>query len=448
MRFVVGLACLLAASIALANGRGPLTNGIYFKPGDPHSLYVRSTFGLLISHDDGCTFNWYCEGNVGYGGNFDPKYGIATDGTIFATTFNGLRISRDGGCSFSTNASLPPETWIDALDISPNGEVWVGTASSGAPNDIYRSTDNGVTFQSRGMLSPTIWWKSVKIAKSNAMRVYIAGYQVAGTLPDGGQMQPTAHLFHSDDDGGTWIESPLTGVTYGATPVLTIAAIDPTNPDVAFVVSQGANPPMGDILYKTTDAGQTLTQVLAAGGVIGDVVIKDANTVYATTFVPNGMSVIGGPAYVSTNAGMSFSAMTGAPQLGCLGLREDGTLLGCGANWVPDYMAIAKSSDNAATWQKVWRFVELYGPGTCAAGNAEEDVCAEQQWGNLSAQFGVTGPSCGPLTGQVYGGIGSDPATPVNPKKKAGCCDAGSGPSGPVALAGLVMIWLRRNRRR
>ena len=56
-------------------------------------------------------------------------------------------------------------------------------------------------------------------------------------------------------------------------------------------------------------------------------------------------------------------------------------------------MALATSSDNAATWQKVWRFVELYGPGTCAAGTAEEDVCAEQQWGNLSAQFGVTGPS-------------------------------------------------------
>ena len=73
MRSVVGLALalVLAASAAHANGRPPLTNGIHFKPNDPHSLYVATTFGLLISHDDGCTMNWICEGNIGYGGD-DP----------------------------------------------------------------------------------------------------------------------------------------------------------------------------------------------------------------------------------------------------------------------------------------------------------------------------------------------------------------------------------------
>ncbi len=448
MQRVVGLAVVLAAAAAYANGRGPLTNGIYFKPGDVHSLYVRSTFGLLISHDDGCTMNWFCEGDVGYGGNFDPKYAVATDGTIFATTFSGLRVSRDDGCSFTTNASLPPDTWIDALDIGPTGEVWVGTASSGAPNDIYASTDNGMTFQSRGMLSGTIWWKSVKVAKSNPMRVYVAGYQVAGTLPDGGQMQPTAHLFHSDDDGAHWTESPLAGVTYGATPVLLVAAVDPTNPDVAFVVSQGGNPPAGDLLYKTTDAGTTLTQVLAAAGTIGDVVIKDANTVYVTTLVPNGMSMIGGPAYVSSNAGMSFTPLANAPQLGCLGLRADGVLVGCGANWQPDYMAVATSADSAATWQKVWRFVELYGPATCPAGTPEQDTCAEQQWPTLASQFGVTGPACGALQGQVFGGVtGADPP-PTTTKKKTGCCDAGTGPTGPLVLGGLVALALRRKKKK
>ena len=91
------IALVLASGIAHANGRPPLTNGVFFKSGDPHSQYVRTTFGLLISHDDGTTFNWVCEQNIGYGGVFDPKYAIATDGTIFATTFTGLRVSRDGG---------------------------------------------------------------------------------------------------------------------------------------------------------------------------------------------------------------------------------------------------------------------------------------------------------------------------------------------------------------
>ena len=140
------LALVLATAVAYANGRPPLTNGIFFRPGDAHSLYLRTTFGLLISHDDGCTFDWVCEQNIGYGGQFDPKYAIATDGTIFATTFTGLRVSHDGGCSFQNTG---PGIWIDAIDIGPTGEVWIGTAESGQPNDVYASSNNGVEFSSR-----------------------------------------------------------------------------------------------------------------------------------------------------------------------------------------------------------------------------------------------------------------------------------------------------------
>jgi len=53
MRLVVVAGLVLALeSLAGANGRPPLTNGIHFKPGDPHSLYVATTFGLLVSHDE------------------------------------------------------------------------------------------------------------------------------------------------------------------------------------------------------------------------------------------------------------------------------------------------------------------------------------------------------------------------------------------------------------
>ena len=59
--FAITVAAAVATSgIASANGRAPLTNGVTFRPGDPHSLYVRSTFGLLVSHDDGCSFRWVC----------------------------------------------------------------------------------------------------------------------------------------------------------------------------------------------------------------------------------------------------------------------------------------------------------------------------------------------------------------------------------------------------
>ena len=106
MRWLV--AVVLAPAVALADGRAPLTNGVHFQPGDDRSIYVATTFGLLISHDDGCSFRWVCEQNIGYAGTFDPRYRIASDGAIFATTFTGLRVSRDGGCSFTTATSEAP----------------------------------------------------------------------------------------------------------------------------------------------------------------------------------------------------------------------------------------------------------------------------------------------------------------------------------------------------
>src|SRR4051812_33052564 len=189
---------LLVPVAALANGRAPATNGIHFQPGDDHALYVATTFGLLISHDDGCSFRWVCEENMGYGGTFDPRYRIARDGTIFATTFNGLRVSRDGGCTFTTaTAEAAPGdpgaiagAWISAIDIAPTGDVWVTTTNDG-PNDVYRSTDNGATFAPSGLASSTILWKSIAVAPSRAARIYATGYQVGGALPGGGTTPPS-----------------------------------------------------------------------------------------------------------------------------------------------------------------------------------------------------------------------------------------------------------------
>src|SRR5687767_13958439 len=145
MRWVV-LVSLVLTSIAHGNGRAPQTIGIYPKPGEPQTVFLATTFGLLVTTDDGCTFRWMCEDNIGYAGTSEPAYAIGSDGTIFATTYDGLRVSRDGGCSFQTATA---DVWVDALDLGPTGEVWIGTAETGGSNDILSSLDNGMTFQSR-----------------------------------------------------------------------------------------------------------------------------------------------------------------------------------------------------------------------------------------------------------------------------------------------------------
>ncbi|HEX7839202.1 MAG TPA: sialidase family protein, partial [Kofleriaceae bacterium] len=366
MRPSAACIAVLCPVLALAQGRAPLTSGVHFRPGDPRSIYVATTFGLLISRDDGCSFRWVCPQNIDGAGALDPSYGsssrpsyrpkyrIARDGTIFATTFRGLRVSRDGGCSFTTATSGAPagdpgriaDAWIDAIDLAPTGDLWVTTADSGKPNDVYRSTDNAETFRSAGLLSPSIWWKSVVVAPSRARRIYATGYQVAGTLGGGGQRPPTAHLEVSDDTGTRWQESPLTGVAFGAVPEVLVLGVDPGDPDIVFLSSVLASAP-GDRLYRSSDGGRTWTDVLDTVSPIVDLAaLPDGGVLVATR---------GAGAFRSTDHGASFQPMVGAPPLACIGQRGDGAVFGCGATGEPDFQAVARSQ-GGRTWNEVFRF--------------------------------------------------------------------------------------------
>jgi hypothetical protein len=412
------------STAAHANGRAPVTNGVFFQTNDDQSLYVRSTFGLLISHDAGCSFRWTCEDNIGYAGTYDPMYAVAADGTVFATTYDGLRVSRDHGCSFTTATSELPAgapgriagIWVDAVDIGPTGEVWVATADSMHPNDVLRSTDGGVTFVSRGLSSPMMRWVSVVVAPSDALHAYAAGYQVT---------PPTAQVLSTIDGGAHWTPAALTDVQLAGMPIVTVAAVDPANAQHVYLVSAGANG-LGDRLYRSTDGAASFHEVLATTKPITSVVIRDALTV---------LVVSGDGTFHSSDGGASFGSAAISPQLGCLGKRPDGTLVGCAANWDPDFMAVGRS-DDASQWQKVFRFIELDGPLACPVGTAGHDMC-EPKWAGIKEQFGVTGPMCSTATD-----LPPDPVDGgVSPPKPGGCCDAHDGSPISLGLLTLLTVW-------
>jgi hypothetical protein len=429
----LALGSVMPTTAAHANGRPPVTNGVFFQTNDSQALYVRSTFGLLISHDGGCSFRWTCEQNIGYGGPFDPSYAVAADGTLFATTItNGLRVSRDGGCSFTTaTAELPADApgriadmWVDAVDIGPTGEVWVATSDGIKPNDVLRSTDGGVTFVSRGLSSPVMWWKSVVVAPSDAMHVYVSGYQVANP-------PSTAQVLSTTDGGQHWTPASLAGVQLAGTPIVTVAAVDPTDAKRLFLVSTGASDAtgangMGDRLYRSIDGGASFTEVLATTRPIANVVIRDAMAVVV---------VAGDGTFRSGDGGATFGSAATSPQLGCLGKRPDGTLFGCAPNWDPDFMAVGRS-DDASQWQKVFRFIELDGPLACPAGTPGHDICDQQLWPSIREQFGVTGPMCATATD-----LPVDLVDAVAPTKAGGCCDAGDGSPFGLGLLTVLTAW-------
>src|SRR5262245_59018704 len=102
-RLLLGSLCVTALAVlaglardARANGRPAGTSTITFQRGLETTIVAGMTFGVLVSKDGGATWDWMCEDAVGYGGMYDPDYAVTSSGAVFATTFDGLKVMRDG----------------------------------------------------------------------------------------------------------------------------------------------------------------------------------------------------------------------------------------------------------------------------------------------------------------------------------------------------------------
>lgn len=438
MKRALALAIVMAtAAPAFANGRFPASTSLAYKPGDDQTVALGLTFGLVLSNDDGAHWYWMCEQSIGYGGTFDPKYAIGPDGTLYATTFDGLRVSRDGGCTFETSTADQPlgpgniaNIWVDAIAVASDGSVWVGTAENGVVNAIYRSTDQARTFTEAGLDSTTIWWKSIQVSPSDPMTAYVSGYQVA----------PSTQVFvYKTSNGGTsWDPLPIDTIQLGTSPLVMVDAVDPANPAIVYARSVGANGPSGDRLYRSEDGGQTWTDVLDAGDTL-HVAMRSTGELVAGTVKSDDMTH--GCTYRSSNHGATFGSCDYGPQMACVKERGDGEMFACGANWDPDFFAVARSSD-AQAWSKVFRFHEMSGPLHCAQGTVQYDMCELQQWPSIKEQFGVVGP--------VDAGVPD--GEPVDGGK--GCCDATSGGEEAAVVlmvvvgVGLLVIGRRRKKKK
>src|SRR5665647_302795 len=151
-QLVLGSLLLLAGAAQVhANGRPAQTSTINFRQGNAQDIAAGMSFGLVVSHDGGTTWRWFCEDAVQYGGMYDPDYGYAPTGALFATTFVGPLVNRDG-CSFNATTTFAAK-FMSAVALGPTGQVFLGAvhppdpaASDPGDSRIYRSSDDGVTF--------------------------------------------------------------------------------------------------------------------------------------------------------------------------------------------------------------------------------------------------------------------------------------------------------------
>ena len=151
---------------------------------------------------------------------------------------NDIYRSTDEGVTWdSTGISTPAgQTNVQGIAVAPNGDLWL--VGSG-PNDIYRSTDNGVTWDSAGISTP-------------AGQILVAGITVAlngdlwlvGSFPN--------DIYRSTDGGVTW---DSTGISTPAEQMLVAGITVALNGDFWIV---GSHP---DDIYRSTDNGVTWDSV-------------------------------------------------------------------------------------------------------------------------------------------------------------------------------------------
>jgi hypothetical protein len=448
---VAGVAA--GARPALANGRAPATSSITFQQGHEQNIAVGLTFGLLLSHDGGTTWAWMCEDAIGYKGTYDPRYVYTGTGALFATTFNGLKVMRDS-CTFGDTPEGSKFVSVNALgpDAFYYAASQTADAAHGVTSDfqVYKSVNDGMTFPNPtrpdDATDTNVWWESLVIAPSNPQIIYLSGYRYIPN-PTGGTMRDHM-VFRSDNAGTSWTPLVKTGQPAGFTlmpnSVIHIVGITRDDPRHVYARVELVDNTLSDAIFVSTDSGVSWTEIHRKTATIGAFAVRAALNGQGKHDLVIGTQAIG--AEVSHNDGITWTALAGAPHLGCLVENSAGELWACTQNYgfsgVPsDEAGIMKTTD-LMTWTKVLRYQDLTDAATCAAGTIQHDGCATM-WCTVCMQLGCT-PSA-----SYSCPVASEAPTTIPPPGKAGCCDTGSGPGGPLALAlSVATIALRPRRRR
>jgi hypothetical protein len=458
IRWIILFAIAAAAVVprsALGNGRAPSTSSITFQQGSQQgheqNIVAGMTFGVLISHDGGKTWAWMCEDAIGYKGTYDPRYAYTGTGALFATTFNGLKVMRDG-CSFGDT----PEgsKFVSASTLGPDQAFYYAAsqtadAAHGVTSDfqVYRSVNDGMTFPNPTRpddpADTNVWWESLMVAPSNAQVVYLSGYRYIPN-PTGGTMRD--HLLYRSDNGGTsWTLLAKTGLALMPNSVIHIVGITRDDARHVYARVELVDNTLSDAIYVSTDSGVSWKEIRRKTAAIGAFVVRAALNQGKHDLVL-GTQALG--TEVSHDDGTTWTAVANAPHINCLVENSANELWACTQNYgfsgiASDDAGIMKTTD-LVTWTKVLHYQDLTNAVDCATGTVQHDTCAPM-WCTVCMQLGCTAAA------SYNCPVATEAPTmmPPPPGKSGGCCDTGASAGGPLALAlSVATIVLRPRRRR
>jgi photosystem II stability/assembly factor-like uncharacterized protein len=455
----VGTASLFLSFPAAANGRFPLSNQIVFSQTDHNLIVVRTSYGILPSHDNGKTWSFICEDALGLSlsNPTDPPVALTHNNSLIVGLNLGLNVSPDVGCNW--NCIGGPLVGQNITDVAvrpdnPSGAVAVTSTTlptdSAAPlynSQVFGTSDDGKTWAPLGVaLDPSIVVTTVDVSKSDPQRLYASGTHGFG-------LTRTAHLFVSYDKGQTWVDESLPTNVFDPSveDSVFIGAIDPGNPDRLYMRSAGL-PTGGRSRLTTVDLGPggatpkftTARNFDVEAGPLG----------FTGELLGLALSPDGSKIYIGTKEDGLWMAHTSDLKftkkkqfhVQCLGTR-DNELWACAP--AVDGFVVGVSTDEGATFTPKLRLVgDLTGPiackpnpaGAACGGNANSSQCG------AAYDLFCGQETCGaPPDASAEGGT----TTRGGGSSSCSCKLALAGRGGAAALgAGLAMLGVALQRRR
>jgi len=451
---------------AAANGRFPASNQLVFSSSDPNLMVLRTSYGVLPSHDNGTSWGYICEDALGLGVTAveDPSIGLTANNSLIAGVSVGLNVSTDVGCNWScqqgplqgepiADIAVRPDTPAGAVAIT-RAYVTTDAATDQTYSQVFETTDNGVTWTAIGHpIDPTVIVQTIDVAKGDPNRLYVSGTRGFGSAK-------TAALFVSTDKGMTWNERDLPSAQYDPTTEdsIYIGAIDPSNIDRVYIRSSGLTTG-GQSRLTVVNGASTASPTFATarifeveagfagemtGELLGLALSADGSKVYVGT-KEDGL-------WMASTSDLKFTKKS-SKVIQCLATRGN-ELWACSAE-VSGFIAGVSLDDGATFTPKLPCLGALTGPIACAPGaNEAGAACHTVQnssqcgpaYGAFCSYYSCGIPECG--TGDNEG---KPPPSP--PKSSSSCdvsfagicrCGGGAVLAAAFAIAGVAV---RRRRR-
>jgi len=398
---------------------------------DGRNVVLVTNRGLIFADEQTKRFRLMCHDALDLRVDDVPSIAFLGDGRLLAAGTAGLRVSADGGCSWQGVASFG-DVQTPSLAQHPTQPDTLYFATFGAGQTALRVTrDGGKTFSDLLPLTDTEFVHSLLIAPANPQRMYAAGIAFdASTM--------THSVLRSSDGGATWERFAL-ALDPMQEERASLVTVNPSNENELLVKTTAYNPEATpERLLVSRDGGATFSKIFqgtslkdASYGPAGEVWAADQvglwRSIDGVSFTRHGaarwMSCVdhhggrlwGCGQFADGKDGIGVASNAEGPFFPWMDFRDVYEQVACGAN-APTLAACA------TTWEH-WKFEVL---GGVDAGPPPDDAGFA---GYSGADSGVKG-SGGSSGGNLPGG------------EDSGGCAVGSVARGSVAGVTALLLGL------